>query len=166
MCLNKLKIIVVAPWVTVLLAAGGTDPVLAYQAVPEKKEKEQQPGTEKKSAAADKDDEEGPIRPGRFLEINATGTVKEGEIQGMYYVDAKGEVNLGLGYGTVTVEGLTAKEAEVKILKHLKRILKSPGVSVKLLPEYTTLVNRVQRLEKEVRELRSLVAELRKKSRN
>lgn len=66
------------------------------------------------------------------LSIQVTGTVKEREIYGLYPIDPSGSVNLGLGYGTVQVEGMTVEEAEQKIKDHLSKILKDITVNVSL----------------------------------
>lgn len=72
------------------------------------------------------------LKPMDALSIQVTGTVRDREIYGLYPIDPSGNVNLGLGFGTVAVEGLTVDEASQRIQDHLGKILKGPSVSVSL----------------------------------
>jgi protein involved in polysaccharide export with SLBB domain len=72
------------------------------------------------------------VQPLDGLVIQVTGTVKEREIWGLYPVDPSGNVNLGIGYGTVQVAGMTIEEAQDAISKHIGKILKNPTVQVSL----------------------------------
>jgi polysaccharide export outer membrane protein len=72
------------------------------------------------------------VKPLDALVIQVTGTVKEKEIWGLYPVDPSGNVNLGIGYGTVQVSGMTIEEAQDAIKKHMDKILKTPTVQVSL----------------------------------
>jgi hypothetical protein len=87
-------------------------------------------------------------------------------------VEKSGKVSLGPNYGRVELKGLTLEEAEDAIRKHL-RAFKNLGVAVtRPAPPpggegtYRDLEGRVQQLEKDVRALRVIVEELRKKSRD
>lgn len=66
------------------------------------------------------------------LIIQAEGTVKEKEIWNMYIVDPSGNVNLGIGNGTVQVDGMTIEEAQDAVQNHLSKILKDVKVHVSL----------------------------------
>jgi polysaccharide export outer membrane protein len=72
------------------------------------------------------------VQPLDGLVIQVTGTVKEREIWGLYPVDPSGNVNLGIGYGTVQVAGMAIEEAQDAISKHMGKILKTPTVQVSL----------------------------------
>jgi polysaccharide export outer membrane protein len=51
-------------------------------------------------------------------------------VGGEYVVEPDGRVNLGVTYGTVSVDGLTAEEASAAIEKQLKMVIKDAAVSV------------------------------------
>jgi len=187
MFLSKLKIATAVLLMTVLLAAGGTAGVLTYrdgvdkpgteqqpapkrdQAKPETPQRKSQPQLEpeKKVPAPEEAGKVDRIRPGDLLHISVGGTVKVGEIDRVFEVEPSGNVALGLGYGRVNVKGMTLEEAEKSIHEHLAKLFKKVTVMVtRPLPDNPVLERRVWELEKEVRELRSLVDELRKKTRN
>lgn len=73
------------------------------------------------------------IRPGDSLHISATGTLMDQPIDQIYTVEYDGNVLLGPAYGRVEVGGMTAIEAETKILKHLEKILARPEVATRLI---------------------------------
>ncbi|VTR99928.1 sigma-70 family rna polymerase sigma factor : RNA polymerase sigma factor, sigma-70 family OS=Singulisphaera acidiphila (strain ATCC BAA-1392 / DSM 18658 / VKM B-2454 / MOB10) GN=Sinac_2507 PE=4 SV=1: Sigma70_r2: Sigma70_r4_2: Poly_export [Gemmata massiliana] len=104
------------------------------------------------------------IKPGDRLTIRVRNGVPDEPIDGQFEVEASGKVPLGPIYGRIKVSGLTLEEAEDVILKYLQKDLRQPLVSVTRYnpPEGRVLELRVQQLEREVRELRSLVEELRK----
>ncbi|HEX6512111.1 MAG TPA: polysaccharide biosynthesis/export family protein, partial [Chloroflexota bacterium] len=109
------------------------------------------------------------LRPGDLLDIRVPKTyaLPDASIKGVFQVEASGKVALGPGYGRREVKGLTLEEAEEVIQKHLSRVLKDPVVSVtRPVPAHSELERRIQQLEMEVRTLRALVEELRKKARD
>jgi polysaccharide export outer membrane protein len=67
------------------------------------------------------------------LEIRVTGTLPDKPIDGFYLVEAKGILTLGPAYGRVSVEEGTAPEVEKIIAKELRKVLKAPKVSVKVV---------------------------------
>ncbi len=90
-----------------------------------------------------------PLPPHRLevydvLRIQASGVIPEIPIgpvddqgnptpsQGLYVVDADGNVTLGPVYGTVRVVGLTVEEAEQVIVEHLRVQFREPAASVQL----------------------------------
>ena len=72
------------------------------------------------------------IRPDDLLKIQAAGTLLDSPINGDFRVDAQGKVELGEPYGSVSIKGLSLKEAEQAIVKHLEEVLARPEVSVTL----------------------------------
>lgn len=72
------------------------------------------------------------VGPMDSLIIQVTGTVKEREIWGMFPIEPGGTVNLGIGYGTVQVDGMTIEEAQKAVQDHLAKILKESTVQVSL----------------------------------
>lgn len=72
------------------------------------------------------------VQPMDALFIQVTGTIKEKEIWGLYPIEPGGTINLGLGYGTVQVAGMTIEAAEKAVKEHLGKILKEPTVKVSL----------------------------------
>jgi RNA polymerase sigma factor (sigma-70 family) len=191
MVLNKLKIATAVLLTTVLLAVGGTAGILAYQDKAEKSQTRQQPaapksekertetpprkgpaqpGSEKKAHASEDADKEDRIRPGDLLRIRTeiTRTLPDNPINSVYQVEASGKVALGPGYGRVIIKGLTLEEAEEVIYKHLAKMIKDPGgvLVTRPIPDNPALERRIRELENEVRELRSVVDALRKKTRD
>ena len=95
------------------------------------------------------------IGTGHQLKINAVGTLLGQDIRGTYVVEKEGTVPLGPSYGRVKVDGFTLREAEEEIVKHLKKILQHPEVSVTLGGwEIDDSDDRIQGLEAEVRRLK------------
>jgi polysaccharide export outer membrane protein len=73
------------------------------------------------------------IEPLDALLIQASGLLQLLEpVAGIYGVDPEGNVNLGLGHGTVKVAGLTLEEARERILRQLKERSKDARVNVAL----------------------------------
>jgi len=66
------------------------------------------------------------------LSIQVLGTLPDAPIAGAFAIEPGGVVNLGLPYGSVKVAGLSPKQAEAAITKHLKDYLAEPRVSVAL----------------------------------
>ncbi len=66
------------------------------------------------------------------LQISCSGTLPEQPISGYFLVDAEGLVDLGPGYGSVRVAGMTIPEARKAIEAHLGKVLKVPEVSLQL----------------------------------
>jgi RNA polymerase sigma factor (sigma-70 family) len=126
------------------------------------------PRPAERKAPAPAPDKADRIRPGDLLKIEVWGTVPDASIKGVFQVEASGKVALGSPYGRVQIKGLTLEEAEAAINKHLATLLRNPAASVtRPVPEAPNreLERRVGQMEKEVRELRSLVEELRKQLR-
>jgi polysaccharide export outer membrane protein len=67
------------------------------------------------------------------LQIDVVGTLLDQPIMGQYLIEAEGVVDLGPAYGKVRVAGMTVDEATRAITIHLKKILRRPEVSVRLL---------------------------------
>lgn len=72
------------------------------------------------------------IQPQDVLQIVVLGTVPERPIAGQFLVEGNGSVNLGPGYGTVSLAGLTTEEASAAIRELLLRELQSVEVAVTL----------------------------------
>ena len=72
------------------------------------------------------------VAPLDGLVIQVTGTVKEKEIWGMYIIDPSGNVDLGVGNGTVQVDGMTIQEAKEAIQTHLSKLYKDATATVSL----------------------------------
>jgi polysaccharide export outer membrane protein len=74
------------------------------------------------------------IQTSDFLQIVVPGTPPDAPpIGGPFQVDSTGMVNLGAGYDSVKVAGMTMEEAQAAIAKHLSRLLGVAQVSVALL---------------------------------
>jgi polysaccharide biosynthesis/export protein len=78
-----------------------------------------------------------PLPPYRFeaydvLQIQVVGTLVDKPIDGYFLIDQEGLVNLGPGYGSVRIAGMTIKETTTAITKQLEIVLKAPEVSVQL----------------------------------
>jgi polysaccharide export outer membrane protein len=67
------------------------------------------------------------------LTINVTDTLPGQPIGGPFVVGPDGTVNLGFGYGSVRVGGMTVDQANAAIRSHLGKILRNPTVTVGLL---------------------------------
>jgi polysaccharide export outer membrane protein len=72
------------------------------------------------------------IEPLEVLIIKANPTLPGEPIEGPFTVTPEGTVNLGFGYGSVTVRGLTVDQIQDAIRQQLGKTLKSPQVSVSL----------------------------------
>ena len=72
------------------------------------------------------------IQPQDILQIVVLGTTPDRPIAGQFLVEPSGIVNLGPGYGSVQVAGLTTDEAAEAIRKLLLRDLNSAEVAVSL----------------------------------
>ncbi len=113
------------------------------------------------------------IQPGDCLFIHATGVLANWPIRGDYWVEHGGKVALGPGYGRIRVSGMTPEEAEAAVSKELKKVgIREPQVHLTWsgpppridgADRERDLHRRVQRLEEEVRALRSGMEEMRKK---
>jgi polysaccharide export outer membrane protein len=73
------------------------------------------------------------LQPLDVLQIVVLGTPPEQPIAGQYQVEATGVVNLGPGYGSISVVGLTTDEASEKIRAQLLKTLTTAEVAVSLL---------------------------------
>ena len=70
------------------------------------------------------------IQPQDVLQIVVLGTQPERPIAGQFLVEANGAVNLGPGYGSVMIGGLTTQEAQEEIRSLLLSEVSSPEVAV------------------------------------
>jgi len=66
------------------------------------------------------------------LYIEVSGTPEGEEIRGLYLVQAGGEINLGVSYGSVRVGGMSVEDAEKMILSELRKKLKNPKVQARV----------------------------------
>src|SRR5262249_44227660 len=66
------------------------------------------------------------------LVIQVANTPPGEPITGLYIIEPEGTINLGFGYGSVRVAGLTIDEVKAAIQKHLRGVLKDPQVNVGL----------------------------------
>jgi hypothetical protein len=72
------------------------------------------------------------IDPLTILRIEA-GTPKHGNpVTGNYLVEPGGMLNLGPAYGKVKVSRLTCTEAEIAVLKQLRKTSQATSVSIKI----------------------------------
>ena len=142
-------------------AGGGGQPASAK--TPEKPaaapEKTAPPRTE---AAKPIDDT---IKPGDRLLVRVLNAIPADPPDSVVEVEASGKIMLGPSYGRVKIDGLTLEDAEKAIIKHLQKEIRHPLVSVVRYnpPPASELELRVRLLEKEVKELRSAIEDLRAK---
>jgi RNA polymerase sigma factor (sigma-70 family) len=102
------------------------------------------------------------IQAGDRLRIQATNTLPDQSINGVFRVEPSGKVALGVTYGRVHVKGQTLEEAEVTVRDHLRKMLKSTDVAVTRYDplaeeQVLDLERRVRQLEEEVKRLRAIV---------
>jgi protein involved in polysaccharide export with SLBB domain len=109
------------------------------------------------------------IQAGDRLFLRVLSTIPNQPIEGIYRVEPSGKLPLGFGYGRVEVVGSTPEEAESRIKKHLENLLAVPPTV--LVTRYDPIVHgepglrtRIERLERELKELREVVDQLRKKA--
>jgi protein involved in polysaccharide export with SLBB domain len=107
------------------------------------------------------------IQAGDRLFLRVLSTVKDQPIVGIYRVEPSGKLPLGFSYGRVEVVGSTPEEAESRIKKHLSELLALPPVVS--VTRYDPIVHgepelrtKIERLERELKELREMVDQLRK----
>ena len=106
------------------------------------------------------------IKPGDRLTIRGENLFEVAPLDEVYVVEPSGKIALDPRYGgRVRIDGLTLEEAEVIITAQVRLFAKNGQVTLirYVAPEAGALEVRVQRLEKEVKELRALVDELRAK---
>jgi RNA polymerase sigma factor (sigma-70 family) len=148
----------------------GKDPALRDK--PDPDATKPPPARDKPDPDAVKLDRDDRIRPGDRLSIRATNTLPNDPIDGVFTVEASGKVALGPSYGRVQIDRLTLEEAEEMIQQRLGKILRSnPSVSVtRHIPvdadppdRVRVLERRVQQLESDLRALRQVVDDLRRK---
>jgi len=72
------------------------------------------------------------VEPLEILLIQVTGTLPKQDINGPFVVGPDGTINLGYGYGSVRVAGLTLEQIQLAIRTHLGNIIQGPQVSVAL----------------------------------
>jgi protein involved in polysaccharide export with SLBB domain len=73
------------------------------------------------------------IQSSDFLQIIVPGAPQDQPIAGTFQVDSNGMVNLGGGYDSVKVGGMTLDEAQEAIARHLSRLIGQAQASVSLL---------------------------------
>jgi polysaccharide biosynthesis/export protein len=73
------------------------------------------------------------IEPLEVLLIKVTSTLPNEPIDGPFTVTPEGTINLGFGYGTVRVQGMTVDQIQDAIRDSLGKTLRNPQVSVSLL---------------------------------
>jgi polysaccharide biosynthesis/export protein len=66
------------------------------------------------------------------LVIQVTDTLPNQPINGPFVVTPEGTVNLGYGYGTVRVQGLTVDQIQGAVRQQLSNVLRNPQVAVSL----------------------------------
>jgi hypothetical protein len=107
------------------------------------------------------------IRSGDRLHIAAADVLPDVPINGVFRVERRGTVALGIAYGRVQVKGQTLEEAEATILRYLQKNVVEKATAV-LITRYDpvadekgqTLEKRVQILEEEMAALRAEVQRL------
>jgi polysaccharide export outer membrane protein len=72
------------------------------------------------------------LRPLDALQLSVEGTLPEQPINGIFIVEPSGLIALGPGYGKAMVGNLPLEEAAEMIESQLKRVLRSPQVSLTL----------------------------------
>ena len=72
------------------------------------------------------------VEPLEILLIQVTGTLPNQPINGPYVVGPDGTINLGYGYGSLRVAGLTLEQIQLAIRNHLSNQVQNPQVSVAL----------------------------------
>jgi RNA polymerase sigma factor (sigma-70 family) len=150
-----------------LAAAQPPEPSRASQRADTKTKPPEPPTKVADGPAKDKDAKpvEDRIKLGDRLIVRVRNALVIEPIDGPFEVEASGKIALGPTYGRVKIDGLTLEEAETAIFKHLKQTLREPLVSVTRYrpPDDRALELRVQRLEKEIKQLQFLIEELRNK---
>jgi RNA polymerase sigma factor (sigma-70 family) len=151
---------------------------LRQEAVKQLREKAQADRKAAEGGAESKEVEKGQedrIRPGDRLFIEASNTLPNAPVKGVYRVEPSGKVALGFAYGRVAVLGMTPEQAESVLLRHLRAYLRDPQVAVTRYDALThgagagqgpPLERRVQQLEEEVRALRAAIDKILKQRRN
>jgi hypothetical protein len=138
--------------------------VLARGQVKSENEKAQAADNKKEANRPAEDDR---IRPGDRLHIAAADVIPNAPINGVFRVEPRGTVALGIPYGRVQVKGLTLEEAESAIQRYLAQNVVKGGGTI-LVTRYDpmtddkgqTLEKRVQILEEEMAALRAIVQRL------
>ncbi len=72
------------------------------------------------------------LRPLDALQLSVEGTLPDQPINGIFVVEPSGLISLGPGYGKAMVGNLPLEEAAEMIESQLKRVLRSPQVSLSL----------------------------------
>jgi polysaccharide export outer membrane protein len=72
------------------------------------------------------------VEPLEVLFIKVSETLPKQPIEGPFVVSPEGTINLGYGYGTVRVGGLTVDQIQAVIRSHLSNVLNNPQVVVSL----------------------------------
>jgi hypothetical protein len=95
------------------------------------------------------------IQPDHALQVDVAGTSIDSPIEGIYFVDPDGYVNLGLPYGKVHVAGMTGNDAQTAILGHLRQYIINPqGVTVSISGwKGSWELERIRQLEAQLKQL-------------
>jgi polysaccharide export outer membrane protein len=72
------------------------------------------------------------VEPLEVLFIKVSETLPKQPIEGPFVISPEGTINLGYGYGTVRVGGLTVDQIQAVIRSHLSSVLNNPQVVVSL----------------------------------
>jgi RNA polymerase sigma factor (sigma-70 family) len=119
-----------------------------------------EPPAKAESAKPDEDR----IKPGDRLKIRGQNLFDQVPLDEIFVVEPSGKIPLGPNYGgRVKIGGLPLEEAEAVIQTHIRQYASKAFITlVRHAPPEGELDARVQRLEREVKDLRALVEELRK----
>jgi hypothetical protein len=95
------------------------------------------------------------IQVDHALQVEVAGTSVDSPIQGVYFVDPDGNVNLGLPYGKVHVAGRTASEAEQAILGHVFQWIINPQKATVSITGWKNRweTERIEQLESKIKRL-------------
>ncbi len=172
----KLKTLVAAVLVVAALAGGGIAwqlaaaqppaPVPANDAAqPPKADPNRPPKPAEPTPKAEKPPAADKIKVGDRLKIHSENTFEEAKLTEVFEVEASGKIALGPRYGgRVKIDGLTLEEAEAVIQKQVRQYAKVATITlVRYVPLPDSHETRIRVLEQEVKELRAVVEELRKK---
>lgn len=73
------------------------------------------------------------LRTSDVIGIDVLGTLPDAPVSGAFAIQPGGTVNLGIPYGTVTVNKLTVDQAQAEIRRAMLRHVKDPQVNVSLV---------------------------------
>lgn len=97
------------------------------------------------------------IEPDSWVLVNVVGTPPDNPIQGYYYVDPNGDVNLGPGYPVVNLAGKSTADARVALIAELQATLLNPQAAITLAPRNIDKMDpRVFELERQVQRIEAM----------